>query len=147
MLERLSLLQPLMATHPPSEKPLGVNEGLTLASERVLTDGGCHNLPTHVQSDGSTDVGLDQGHSLTAIPKNAWARFNGRGRRRIGFLQSIKAVVASSCAFVHRRACPRNLIRIPDLNILLLFLPFAWLSHFERWNENMTFACGYRPCG
>ena len=29
----------------------------------------------------------------------------------------------------------------PVLNALLLFLPFAWLSHFKHWNENMTFAC------
>ncbi|KAF9788189.1 hypothetical protein BJ322DRAFT_1047593 [Thelephora terrestris] len=112
-----------MATKSPSEKPLGMEEELAIASERVSTDGDGQNLPTHIQSDDSTNVGLGQGRSLTSIRRNAWARFNGHGRKRIGFLQSVKAVVASSY-----------------LNALLLFLPFAWLSHLKRWDQNMTFA-------
>jgi hypothetical protein len=77
-----------------------MEEELAIASERVSTDGDGQNLPTHIQSDDSTNVGLGQGRSLTSIRRNAWARFNGHGRKRIGFLQSVKAVVASSCALV-----------------------------------------------
>ena len=84
-----------MATRTPSEKPLGVNE--ELASKPVFTNGDDRNLPTHVQSDDSAN---NLGGALTSIPGNAWARFNGHGRKRVGILQSIEAVLTASCTFV-----------------------------------------------
>lgn len=89
-----------MAALPLSEKPSGVDEELTIAPGRVLTNGGDHNLPTHVQPNDSTNVEPKLADRLTSVPKNAWARFNGQGRRRIGILQSVKAVFTSSCTFV-----------------------------------------------
>lgn len=105
-----------MATHSPSEKPLGEE----LASKPVFTNGDDHNLPTHLQPNDSENNLRDAPGS---IPRNAWARFNGHGRKRIGFRQSIKAVLTASY-----------------LNVLILFLPFAWASHFKHWDQNITFA-------
>lgn len=84
-----------MATYTPSEKPLGVNE--ESASKPVLTNGDDRNLPTHVQPNDSEN---NLGGALRSIPGNAWARFNGHGRKRVGPLQSIKAVLTASCMFV-----------------------------------------------
>jgi len=62
-------------------------------------------------------------HTLSTSSIAAWRRFNGHGRKQVGFLASIKAVVFSSY-----------------LNVLLIFLPFAWASHFKHWHEDKTFA-------
>ncbi|KAF9653776.1 hypothetical protein BDM02DRAFT_3182767 [Thelephora ganbajun] len=115
-----------MATQPPSEKPLGTDGELTLVSERLLTgltNGDDHNLPTHVRQSDSEKVELKPSNPSTSALRAAWERFNGYGRKRVGFLQSVKAVVF--CSY---------------LNMLLVFLPFAWASHFKHWGENMTFA-------
>lgn len=106
------LLSP-MASHPPSEKPSGADDELALARDQVLTNGDKHNLPTHVQhSDDLEGVEPKPSHSLTA----AWDRFNGRGRKRVGFLQSVKAVVFSSCTFTPTGfGSPWDLLRIPRL--------------------------------
>lgn len=78
--------------------------------ERVLTNGDKHGLPTPVQHSGSENVELKPGPSLTA----AWNRFNGHGRKRVGFLQSIKAVVFSSCTSATTiSGCSWNLLRVP----------------------------------
>jgi hypothetical protein len=130
-----------MATHPPSEKPFGVDEELTITSERVLTNGDDHSLPTHLQPNGSMSVEPKPGKDLTSV-KNAWARFNGHGRKRVGVFQSIKAVFTSSCTFIPVAVIVLGIyFGYPVLNLLFLFLPFAWVSHFKRWDENMTFAC------
>lgn len=83
-----------MAMYPPTERGLGVDEERTLLSEEVLT-----SLPTHVQQDSGDLEGaqLKPGNSLTSVSRTAWQRFNGHGRRRIGFLQSLKALFVSSC--------------------------------------------------
>lgn len=112
-----------MATRPLSEKPSGVDEEMSIALQRVATNVDGHNLPTHVQSNGSQDGGSKPGNPITSASRNAWARFNGYGRKRIGFFQSLKAVIFSSF-----------------LNVLFLFLPLAWISHFKHWDENVTFA-------
>lgn len=131
-----------MAAHPPSEKQLGLDEELTIPSERILTNGDNHNLPTHVQPNDSTNVEPKPANPLTSLPKNAWARFNGYGRKRIGILQSIKAVAASSCMFIPFAVSVLGIyFGSPVLNPLLLVLPFAWASHFKHWDENLTFAC------
>ena len=65
---------------------------MALGRDRLTAEpnGSSHSLPTHSENS--------QRNSLTAAPKAAWDRFNGYGRKRIGFLQSVKAVVFSSCA-------------------------------------------------
>jgi hypothetical protein len=101
-----------MASLPPSEKPLGTDEKLA-RTERVLTgtNGDSHNLPTHVQNSDSGNVELETDKSMT---RAAWDRFNGHGRKHVGFFQSVKAVVFCSCTF-NPTASSRswNLLRIP----------------------------------
>jgi len=87
-----------MTTHPPSEKSLGKNRELAPAPiERVPTNGDYYGLPTHVQLSDSENVGPKPGGSSTATA--VWERFNGYGRKRVGFFESVKAVVLSSCTF------------------------------------------------
>ena len=88
-----------MAMYPPTKKRFGVDEERTLLSEEIPTDGDRNNLPTRVQRDGSEEILLKPGNSLTSASRTAWQRFNGHGRRRIGLLRSLKAVVLSSCMF------------------------------------------------
>lgn len=52
-----------------------------------------------------------------------WHRFNGRGKRHVGLAESVKVIVFSSW-----------------MNVMLLFIPFAWISHFLKWNDGVTFA-------
>ncbi|KAI0641767.1 hypothetical protein C8Q79DRAFT_989290 [Trametes meyenii] len=54
-----------------------------------------------------------------------WDRLRGKGRRKIGWLESGKNVVLSSF-----------------LNIFLIFIPLAWASHWEmtQWGHDATFA-------
>jgi hypothetical protein len=102
-----------MTTHPPSEKPLGTDGEPVLARDRtgsVATNGDGH-LPTHVQHNDPENVE----HKHTRA-RSAWNRFNGYGRKRVGFFQSIKAVVFCSCTsilIVFSR--PWNLLRTPRL--------------------------------
>jgi len=88
-----------MSTHSLSEKPLGKAKELApVPLERVPTNGDYYGLPTHTQRDSSGDVEPKVASSLSA--KAAWQRFNGHGRKRIGFFESVKAVVLSSCTFI-----------------------------------------------
>lgn len=110
-----------MATLPPSEKPSGTDEELTLARDRVeraLTNGDKHNLPTHVQHSDLENVELKHSDPLTT----AWNRFNGYGRKRIGFIESVKAVIFSSCTSTPTvLGCCRNLLRIPRFERVIGF--------------------------
>lgn len=90
-----------MYPHPPTEKPLRDDEERTLLSEEVLNGGNRQSLPTHVQRNDSEEVHQKLGDSLTSAGRTAWQRFNGYGRRHIGFFRSLKAVVLSSCTFTH----------------------------------------------
>ena len=67
-----------MSTHPPTEKPAGIDE------EQAL-------LPTHL------GIVEPKHRHLDTTPRAAWDRFNGRGRKHVGVFQSIKAVILSSC--------------------------------------------------
>ncbi|KAJ6516216.1 hypothetical protein C8R45DRAFT_959313 [Mycena sanguinolenta] len=49
-------------------------------------------------------------------------RWSRKGKRRVGFKQSLNAIVFSSW-----------------LNLFLVFLPIAWVAHFETWNHTATF--------
>ncbi|EGO01598.1 hypothetical protein SERLA73DRAFT_176981 [Serpula lacrymans var. lacrymans S7.3] len=50
-------------------------------------------------------------------------RFRGKGREKVGILESIKAIALSSW-----------------LNILLVNIPIAWVSHFLEWHPSITFS-------
>lgn len=50
----------------------------------------------------------------------SWTRFI---RKKVGVLESLKAIAFSSC-----------------LNIFLVFIPFAWVAHFMHWHHGLTFA-------
>jgi hypothetical protein len=88
-----------MATRPPSEKPLRADEGLTPASGRALSNADSLILPTHAQHSDLENVEPESDNPLTSIPKAAWKRFNGYGRKHVGFFDSVTAIVFSSCAF------------------------------------------------
>ena len=88
-----------MAARPPTEKPSRTDEEVTLASGQVLHNTDSLILPTHVQSSES-DVELESGNLLKSAPKAAWRRFNGYGRKRVGFFASVKAIVFSSCVSI-----------------------------------------------
>ena len=88
------------AMYPPTEKQLGVDEERTLLAEEALTGGYRNSLSIHPRGSDLEEVQIKPGNSLTSASRTAWQRFNGHGRRSIGFLQSLKAVILSSCAFV-----------------------------------------------
>lgn len=89
-----------MATRPPSEKPSKADEDLTLPSGRVSGNADSFVLPSHIQHSGSENVEPEPGHHLRAVPKAAWKRFNGYGRKHVGFFDSVKAILFSSCVFI-----------------------------------------------
>ena len=98
-----------MATPPPSEKPFK-DEELNLESGRVLSHADNPTLPTHVQHSDLENIERELGGRLT----HAWRRFNGYGRKHVGFFGSVKAVVLSSCGFISTAfSCICYLLRIP----------------------------------
>ncbi|KAI0631672.1 hypothetical protein C8Q77DRAFT_1128220 [Trametes polyzona] len=54
-----------------------------------------------------------------------WDRLRGKGRRKVGWLES-----------------GRNMVTSSFLNTFLIFIPFAWASHWEmvEWGHDTTFA-------
>ena len=133
-----------MATYPLSEKPSRVDEEQTVGLQRVLTNADVHSLPSHTQSGNSKNVGRPPIKTLASASKNAWGRFNGHGRKSIGFVQSVKAIIFSSCTPISVVvAVVETYCVSPDLNAMIIFLPFAWAAHFKHWHENTTFACAY----
>ena len=130
-----------MATYSSSEKPPGMDEELAL-SHRAPANGGGSGLATYPENLPEHN----HRHSLTTAPRAAWDRFNGYGRKRVGAMQSVRAVILSSCiSFPSSSVVPRTYFLSPDLNVLLVFLPVAWVSHFEHWGEKTTFGCECRP--
>ncbi|TEB32671.1 hypothetical protein FA13DRAFT_1627901 [Coprinellus micaceus] len=55
-----------------------------------------------------------------------WDRFRRKGKKNIGVWESLQAIVFSSW-----------------LNILLVFIPIAWVSHFLHWPSRTTFALAF----
>ena len=86
-----------MATLPPSESQLGIDEERSLLSQETLARENIESLPTHSPQEDLEDGGFK--HMISAS-RTAWQRFNGHGRRPVGFFKSLKAVVLSSCAFI-----------------------------------------------
>lgn len=91
-----------MAMFPPSESQLGIDEERSLLSQEIPTKGNSYSLPTHVQHGDLEDVGSkpEPDNFMISASRTAWQRFNGHGRRRVGFFHSLKAVILSSCAFI-----------------------------------------------
>jgi len=125
-----------MAARPPSEK-LSKDEELTRAPGRFLSASNADSLvlPTHAQHNDSDNVEHESDNSFTAAPRAAWQRFNGYGREKIGFFDSVKAVVFSSCVFIpsfsvviaiHFKS-PR-LERVVDFPSIRLGFPFQTLE-------------------
>ncbi|KAH9170190.1 hypothetical protein EDB89DRAFT_2230745 [Lactarius sanguifluus] len=52
-----------------------------------------------------------------------WQRFSGRNRREVGWWESARAIFFVSW-----------------INSWLIFIPFAWASHFNEWGHGTTFA-------
>jgi len=75
------------------------------------------------QSEQGTDIPKDTAMGVLAMErrglKRFWDRVNGKGRRHIGILESLKNFACSSW-----------------LNILLVFVPAAWGFHFSQINQN-----------
>ena len=126
-----------MATRPPSEKPSKVDEELTRAPGRFMNASNADSLvlPTHAQHSDSDNVEPEPEHHFTTSPRAAWKRFNGYGHKKIGFFDSVKAVVFSSCVFtpsfsvviaIHFKF-PR-LERVVDFSSIRLGFPFQTLE-------------------
>ena len=74
-----------------------------------------------------------------------WAQFRGKDRRRVGWRQSLYAIVTSSCTqalFISIRAdCA-----IVGLNVFIIFIPFAWVARFHTsWGHVVAFVCQSLP--
>jgi hypothetical protein len=75
-----------------------------------------------------------------------WNRLRGKGRKVPGWAESARNAVCSSCTQSY--VCVlSNLTLGKGINLLFLFMPFAWASHFENvnfhWPHELTFACEY----
>ncbi|KAL1942230.1 hypothetical protein VTO73DRAFT_6294 [Trametes versicolor] len=57
-----------------------------------------------------------------------WDRLCGKGRRRIGWIESLRNIATASL-----------------LNVFLIFIPLAWVSHWEMvsWGHDTTFALSF----
>ncbi|THH13160.1 hypothetical protein EW146_g7031 [Bondarzewia mesenterica] len=78
--------------------------------------------PNHVSS--SDPIGMQ---AETGGKERFWARLKGRGRKKVGWGHSAKAIALSSW-----------------LNILLIFVPFAFAARFHRaWGHGAAFAFAF----
>ena len=89
-----------MATLPSSEKMSRMGEEVPLTSGAALSSTDSLALPDHVQHNDPESGGFVPAQTVSTTPMAAWQRFNGHGRKRVGFVASIKAVVFSSCLFI-----------------------------------------------
>ncbi|KAJ2915034.1 hypothetical protein MD484_g5402, partial [Candolleomyces efflorescens] len=55
-----------------------------------------------------------------------WDRFSRRGKENVGVLESLRAIALSSW-----------------LNVFLVFVPIAWVSHFLHWPSRITFGLSF----
>jgi len=71
---------------------------------------------------------IDDGSQSTIAAKRQttrmsfWARLTGEGQATVGFWQSIKSIVTYSW-----------------LNLLFIFIPFAWVAHFMQFSDEVIF--------
>jgi hypothetical protein len=80
-------------------------------------------------------------------------RLLGKDRPWISWRKSAQAIVSSSCkvhlnyafsfrvaARVHLRILTHCLFHNAGLNVLVLLIPIAWVSHLKEWAHGLTFA-------
>lgn len=76
-----------------------------------------------------------------------WDRLRGKGRRRVGVRESLRNIMFSSGEWrdIRARVCAQS--RTAVLNIFIIFVPFAWASHWEmmEWGQDTTFAREFTP--
>lgn len=90
----------MSVTYPPPERQFSVDEGRTVLSGEIQPSGSDHNMPPYVQHVDLEQVNPKPGYFVVSTSRAVWQRFNGHGRKRVGFFQSLKAVALSSCTFV-----------------------------------------------
>ena len=57
-------------------------------------------MPAYAQHVDLEEVEPKPGNFMVSTSRTTWQRFNGHGRKRVGFFQSLKAVALSSCTFI-----------------------------------------------
>ena len=77
-----------------------MDEEVPLTSGAALRSTDNLTLPDYVRHNDPESSGFMAAHTVSTASMTAWQRFNGHGRKRVGFLASIKAVVFSSCLFI-----------------------------------------------
>ena len=118
----------------------------------------------------TTDAGLHPGARPPAQPAHGygeyydfasnsaqefWDRLKGKDRRWIGWGESAKNIVLSSCEY-RLFFAPRRWLDIAHgvgLNVLFIVIPFAWVSFWVKdregeriWGGDITFVCAWFPC-
>jgi len=73
-----------------------------------------------------------------------WDQFTRKGKSKVGVLQSLNALLWSSCTRHNLFCYPwTEYLTAPSppigLNIFLVVIPIAWVSHFRGWNDILTF--------
>jgi len=104
--------------------------------------GTAHPVSESVDSDPNPLVvegDLEKGEPV----RTTLDRFLGKGRKKVGVIESIKNIYGCSCAFVFSRRKIYILIftLLTGLNVLLLLTPVAWWAHFDRrLDDSLIFA-------
>lgn len=104
-------------------------------------------LPRHRQEPATVEVTLKH-----ASRKALWERFRGKSRASIpGVIKSLEAIVTCSCEFALSRTSRTSDRSRVGLNLFLIFIPIAWVAHFEihHWKNGpiVVFACTYVHVG
>lgn len=118
--------------------PLSPNGGLSATSSLWRR---------HSVRAGVAQLGHGTGHLVSSAEDGMvefWDRFTRKGKENIGVWDSLKAIVFSSCECSHSH---RSAIYLTPtgLNVLLVFIPIAWVAHFLHWPHRTTFARVYMP--
>ena len=117
-------------------------------AHRSATDPGPHPALA-TQAHGAANFG-EAYKQTTDAAQRFWNRLQGKGRRSIGWGESAKNILSSSCesrspAFGVGRGVLKVGLRLLGLNVLLLIIPIAWVSHWMHWGPKTTFICEF-PC-
>ncbi|TDL20377.1 hypothetical protein BD410DRAFT_790844 [Rickenella mellea] len=131
-----------MASHTPADSDphpsLQQRHSTTTAATTPIDDQNHHNarqtqdshLPTHVfhtekplqKSHHGIDVDGDGGLHVDRVHR-MWDRFRGKGRKKVSWITSM-----------------RNLMFSSYINVLIVFIPLAWIGHFLKWSPGLVFA-------
>ncbi|KAH9913962.1 uncharacterized protein BXZ73DRAFT_106748 [Epithele typhae] len=113
-------------THTPASSKLGDEErGSSTDRLRSQTDPSPQHAPV---PNSAHTVGAYQ--QATDAAQEFWDRFRGKGRRKVGWAESLKNILLSSW-----------------LNVLLIVIPIAWVSHWmflsHKWGPEPTFVLNF----